>query len=253
MGTKAENDILEIWADQYRQRAKLLNGFSNVKVLKISPYPDLSTLSLHLADSRRISSTDIIKFEKRILGKHKRSFLYLSFVLDAGASDSRLKKMLTKQGFKLAVDTNINFFSKQRPCELPAGFSVRIAEFLNPKTFKEYGVVSKAVWGDVSYFLKQNARLIRANKIPVYTVVIHNRQNKPVATGCVSVGSKSALFFGGCVISKYRRKGIWTALTAYRQMIANSDSKKTCLLFTDQKTIRESNDRHYRFLTFKKE
>jgi hypothetical protein len=245
--------FFESWHDMFSPY--LQKGYSDsAAIFSIPPYDQVPMISPHLIElssdhegGRKLLAQTATQLKQK-LGKAGE---YLNFVVEPRKNRGPLDQLVKEStGYEFDSEIRINFFSKQRPFHLPKGYRLEVGDFLNPQLFADYQRISKAVFPNVEAIIKKNRVFIKKYKRAAHTVIVYDSAGRPVATSCITYGTTHGFLFGGGVLKKHRRKGLWEAMLSMRQFLASGRGIQCTLLSTASNGIIDKYDESLNYLTY---
>ena len=215
-------------------------------VFRVPFYERTPLVSPHLVRSE----ADVPRLE-RTLRKYG-SGLYVNRLLPLDASRRGIDARLRELGYTCVYDCRVIEFRKPRELRLPSGYRAAVGPFSDKALFLSYAAVTARCFDRGGWYARTNSRLTKKLESPSWLAVIYGPRNVPVAVSGVTVGRKTALLFGGCVIPGHRRRGLWKALLALRQGVARGRGVEACLLLSANPRLFGAAERARRLLTYRK-
>lgn len=216
-----------------------------------------TTLPL-LIKKKSVTKSDLIALEKAFVKnktlKASNSLPYCSFTNDtAFYNKSKILSVAKSMGWKLdpTKGSRLNFFFSQIPLELDDGFSVSLGSSRLPKLKKKEHEFLISSFDAKPAYLKKRDLAIRKGHNP-QVVIIENRKGIPVAAGTVFTQGKVSYLLGGGVNSRYRKRGLWTALIALRQQISKQFGAGAWVYTTENKILANKADHSSKLIVLSK-
>lgn len=190
----------------------------------------------------------LIQYFKRNKVKNFREYKspYINFISQSNHQGLKSQiKRWGQLGFQEEVgDVNINLFNKMRSLQLPPKFTIEFGDYFQSKILRDTEAVMAKGFGSPRDFILQIRKGMESVKQRT-AVLIRNSKGMAVASGSVFVNGKYAYIFGGNVIPRYRRKGLWSALLAGRQLISSAQGAKYWMYSTTTPSIKNRGDKSY--------
>ncbi len=204
----------------------------------------------------RMNGTMISKYEdfyKKYARKSKHHIKKPFITLFEDGAFSYNKKILLENKWRKTNLITINTWSKENILKLPDPFSLEIASFYDPRIYKEYVHLAKHAFQTKSdEVFKRNYKHITHNNLEGRIVLVRNSRGIPVGGAGVTCHNNWGWFFGGCVLPRYRKQGIWNALIAARMGATKELGCKNWLLFTENPIIQAKSNSSLKLHVFSK-